>query len=174
MQSRYYIYMVFLCALFFVCGYKIGDASGYRDGYEYGYRFDCKEEIGDLYKQVKNQSQALKYTDSAIKIVSHLNDSLMRKEYFQKRFQDSVKWRENFSNDSVQLYKVSRKYADSLNKVTGGLIKNIVQDDGKMNLFGCLVEPYKKLVECQDNFNLQAQLKKRVELQKRSNKKGKK
>ena len=104
MQSRYYIYMVFLCALFFVCGYKIGDASGYRDGYEYGYRFDCKEEIGDLYKQVKNQSQALKYTDSAIKIVSHLNDSLMRKEYFQKRFQDSVKWRENFSNDSVQLF----------------------------------------------------------------------
>lgn len=173
LQSRYYIFMVILCALFFTCGYKIGDASGYKDGYEYGYRFDCKEEIGDLYKQVKNQSQALKYTDSAIKKVSHLNDSLMRKEYFQKRFQDSVKWRENYSFDSLKLSTVSRKYADSINNAVGGHVVNIVGDDGKINLFACSLEPYKKIRECQFGFDLRGELEKRVN-KKSSKKRGKK
>ena len=165
--------MAVLCALFFACGYKVGDSSGYKDGYNEGYRYDCKEEIGDLYKRVKNQSQALKYTDSVIKVVYHLNDSLMRKEYYQKRFEDSLKWIKRYSKDSVSLYKLSREYADSLNKATGGLIKNIVQDDGTMNLFGCFVEPYKKIPECQDGYNMQGRLKNRLKQQKSSKNKGK-
>lgn len=169
-KSRYYIFMVILCVLFFVCGYKIGDATGYNDGYEMGYRYDCKEEIADLYKQVKSHSQAVKYTDSVVKLVSHVNDSLMNREYYQKRYLDSVEWRKTYSIDSISLYKVSRMYADSLNAVTGGMIKNIVQDDGKINLFGCFVKPYIGIKECQDGYNLQAELRKRVEKTKISKK----
>ena len=48
-------------------GYKFGDSRGYADGFEIGYRYDCKDEIGLINDQVQAQSKALVYTDSALK-----------------------------------------------------------------------------------------------------------
>lgn len=137
-NTRYYIFMVVLCALFFACGYKIGDAGGYKAGYEDGYRYDCKDEISTLYSQVKATSKALNYTDSSMKKILHENDSLKRKEYYQKRFNDSLAVLNNFSSDSVKFAVAVKKYNDSLSKSLGlGYSTNFILDNGLVNKSIC-------------------------------------
>ena len=145
--------------LTFTVGYKIGDSRGYSDGYNEGYRYDCKEEIGTLYKQVKAHSKALYYTDSSIKLILHENDSLKRQEYYKKRHDDSLTWKNQYSQDSLKYHVVARIYADSLNKAVGGHVYNIIQDDGKRNVAACLLlKEYKNIDECKDGFDLRSRL----------------
>lgn len=33
-------------------GYKFGDSRGYSDGFEVGYRYDCKDEISLIHSQI--------------------------------------------------------------------------------------------------------------------------
>lgn len=158
-KTKYYIFMVILCALFFVCGYKYGDSRGYEDGFNEGYRYDCKDEIGTLYKQVKANSKALEFTDSSMRKILHENDSLKRQEYYKKRHADSLAWLDQFSKDSLKYSVVAKKYSDSLNKVVGGHVLNIVQSDGKRNLFACMMfKEYRELQECKDGFNIRSRL----------------
>ena len=169
-KTRYYIAMVVLCALFFACGYKYGDSRGFLAGYNEGYRFDCKDEIFTLYEQVKATSKALNYTDSSMKKILHENDSLKRKEYYQKRHDDSVRIWNQYSIDSVKYHVVARKYADSLNKAVGGYVGNIIQDNGRVNPICVLFDFYKNLPECQDGFNLRVKLDKMIKKTKRGKK----
>ena len=150
-KSKYYIFMVILCAVFFACGYKIGDATGYNDGYEMGYRFDCKEEIGLIYQQVKAQGVALNYTDSTIKKVMRVNDSLMHKEYFQKRFAESVKRKKQYIQDSIKYSSFVKRYNDSIAEYLGTVSTNFITDDGRVNVLMCMSasSPYSSLKECE-------------------------
>lgn len=142
--------MVILCALFFACGYKIGDATGYNEGYEMGYRYDCKDEIGLIYKQVKAQGVALDYTDSTIKKVMRVNDSLMHKEYYQKRFAEKIKSKEKFRQDSLKYSVYAKRYNDSIARYFGEKYPtNFILDDGRVNVLLCVYEPYSTLKECQ-------------------------
>ena len=150
--------MVVLCALFFACGYKIGDAGGYKAGYEEGYRYDCKDEISTLYSQVKATSKALNYTDSSLKKILHENDSLKRKEYYQKRFNDSLAYSRQFNKDSVKYSSVARIYSDSLNNAVGGSVLNIIQPNGRVNRVCLLLSKYRDLPECKDGFDIRKKL----------------
>ena len=153
--------MVVLCALFFACGYKVGDSSGYKDGYEVGYRYDCKEEIGTIYNQVQSQSRALSYTDSVIKKVMRENDSLKRKEYYQKRLEDSLAVVNTFTLDSVKYSKVAKKLSDSLSKAVGLYSVNVIQSNGQRNELICAFHPaFKNLKECRGEFNVREKLDK--------------
>lgn len=160
-DSKYYIFMVILCGLFFACGYKVGDSSGYKDGYTEGYRYDCKDEIGTIYKQVKAQTKAIAFTDSSMKRILHENDSLKRKEYYQKRFQDSVAILNKFKIDSIKYASVVKAYNDSLSEALGlGYSTNFILHDGYVNLSICFA--YKDIAECQDGFNIRKVLQTKI------------
>lgn len=148
-------------------GYKIGDARGYKDGYEIGYRYDCKDEIGVIYNQVEAQSKAIAFTDSALKKILHENDSLKRQEYYKKRFEDSLVIANQFSIDSVRYSKVARQYSDSLNKAVGGHVTNIIQADGKINRVCILLSKYRSLDECKDGFDIRQKLDEKLGHKKR-------
>lgn len=158
-DSKYYIFMVVLCVLFFASGYKVGDSSGYQNGYEVGYRYDCKEEIATIYSQVKAQTKAIAYTDSSMRRILHENDSLKRKEYYQKRFEDSIAFANSFSLDSIKYAKAAKQLSDSLCEAVGSYKTNVIQANGQRNFFVCTVmEKFKKLPECQDGFDVRAKL----------------
>lgn len=139
-------------------GYKYGDSVGYAAGYEEGYRYDCKDEIGLIYNQVEAQSKAIAFTDSALKKILHENDSLKRQEYYKKRFEDSLVIANQFSIDSVRYSKVARQYSDSLNNAVGGHVTNIIQADGKVNRVCVLLSKYRSLNECKDGFDIRSRL----------------
>ena len=139
-------------------GYKYGDFRGYEAGYNEGYLYDCREEINVLYDRVRNQTKALNFTDSAIKFVIHQNDSLMRKEYYQKRYLDSLNSHSRYSIDSLRYHKVAKIYSDSLNKAVGGSFLNIIQADGQVNRVCALLPKYRDLVECKDGFDIKSRL----------------
>lgn len=173
-DSKYYIFMAVLCALFFACGYKVGDSSGYKDGYNDGYRYDCKEEISSIYKQVKSQSKFLDYADSAIKNVIRQNDSLRDPWTYAKRYADSVAWAKRFNDDTLKYSVVSRLYSDSVNKVIGGSITNFIQQNGTVCRVCCdYLSEYRSLRECQDGFDIKKVLDSKLKAQ-RTSKKGKK
>ena len=155
------ILLVFiLVTLAFTCGYKVGDSRGYADGYNEGYRYDCKEEIAELYERVRSQSKALEYTDSSMKRILHQNDSLMHKEYFQKRHADSVARVERQLADSVRYHVVAKKYNDSLCSALGMKYPtNFVLENGMVNRTLCLfVNDFKGLAECGEGFDLRSRL----------------
>ena len=135
--------------LMFTVGYKIGDSRGYSDGYNEGYRYDCKEEIGQLYKQVKSQSKALEYTDSMIKNVMRMNDSLRNKEEFQRIAEERLERERVDSINRAKYSKYAARYNDSINKKVGGYVNNFVMEDGRINLLVCRVKPYSTLKECE-------------------------
>ena len=133
----------------FVVGYKVGENIGYNDGYDVGYRYDCKEEIGLLYNQVKSHSRALEYTDSTIKKVMRLNDSLRNKEEFQRIAEERLERERVDSINRAKYSKYAARYNDSINKKVGGYVKNFVMEDGRLNLLVCGVKPYNTLKECE-------------------------
>ena len=135
--------------LAFTLGYKMGDSRGYADGYNEGYRYDCKEEIGLLYKQVKSQSKALDYTDSTIKMVMRLNDSLRSKEEFQRIAEERLERERVDSINRAKYSKYAARYSDSVNNEVGGYVSNFVMADGRVNLLVCGVKPYNTLKECE-------------------------
>lgn len=170
-DSRYYICMAVLCALFFACGYKVGDSSGYKDGYNEGYRYDCKEEIASIYKQVKAQSKFLEYSDSAIKNVIRQNDSLKDPRTYARRYADSVAWAKRFHADTLKYSVVSRLYSDSINKVVGGSINNFIQQNGSVCNVCCeRLSVYRGLRECQDGFDIKKVLDAKLKAQRKSKK----
>lgn len=155
--SKFFLVLIILVVAF-TLGYKMGDANGYSDGYKVGYLYDCKAEISLMNDQVQAQSKALVYTDSALKRILRENDSLKRKEYYQKRYNDSLKFADQFSKDSLRYSKIAKEYADSLNLAVGGHIINIVQADGRMNRICSLLPKYRELRECKDGFDLRSLL----------------
>lgn len=157
-KTKYYVFLVILCALFFVCGYKYGDSMGYEDGYNEGYRYDCKEEIGLLYKQVKANSIALDYTDSTIKRVYRENDSLKNKELYQKRFERKLQYEKKFAKDSVKYAKYVKIYNDSLMRVVEPHLSNIVRPDGSANDMACLFFDL-KIRECEYGWHISSSIK---------------
>lgn len=163
-----------LCVVSFFIGHKVGDSKGYADGYNEGYRYDCKEEIAAIYKQVKAQSKVLEFTDSAMKRVFRENDSLKRKDYYQKKFRDSVEWHDRFHVDSLRYSVVARQYSDSLNKAVGGFVNNFIYENGSVCAICCeRLSMYRGLRECQDGFDIQKVLDAKLKAQRKS-KKGKK
>lgn len=150
-KTQIFLLIVIFSSLSFVVGHKIGDSRGYEDGYNEGYRYDCKEEIGLIYKQVKAQGKALEYTDSTIKKVMRVNDSLMHKEYYRKRYDDSVKYAKKYVRDSVKYSGYVKRYNDSIAKFLGTVSTNFIGDDGRVNVLMCMSpsSPYAKLKECE-------------------------
>lgn len=156
--SKIFLSLIAL-VLTFIVGYKMGDAHGYSDGYEVGYRYDCKEEIATIYSQVKAQTKAIAFTDSSMRRILHENDSLKRKEYYQKRYEDSIALVNTFMLDSVKYSKVAKKLSDSLSLAVGSYPINVIQSNGKRNYFICnFNEKFKKVAECQDGFDIRSKL----------------
>ncbi|MBR3073598.1 hypothetical protein [Fibrobacter sp.] len=150
-KTQIFLLVSIFSALSFLVGHKIGDARGYEDGYNEGYRYDCKEEIAAIYKQVKAQSKALEYTDSTIKKVMHVNDSLMHKEYFQKRYNDSLRQAKIDSQNVVRYGSFAKRYNDSIARFLGEKYPtNFILEDGRVNVLMCMSpsSPYANLKEC--------------------------
>ena len=172
-KSHIILLISILCSVSFLVGHKVGDSQGYADGYNEGYRYDCKDEIAAIYKQVKSQSKFLEYSDSAIKAVIRQNDSLKDPRTYAKRYADSVAWAKRFHADTLKYSVVSRLYSDSINKVVGGLINNFVQQNGSVCSVCCeRLSMYRGLRECQDGFDIKKVLDAKLKAQRKS-KKGK-
>lgn len=81
-------FAVVALAVGFIFGSKYGDAAGYEAGFTEGYRYDCKEEIANIYDQVKNLSKSLEFTKSNLVLKAGENDSLrweIRRAELQKK-----------------------------------------------------------------------------------------
>ena len=138
-----------ISVLMFTVGYKNGDSRGYSDGYNEGYRYDCKEEIGLLYKQVKSQSRALEYTDSTIRKVQRINDSLMHKEFFQRQAEKRIEIAREDSMNREKYSSFAKRYNDSIARHVGEKYPtNFILEDGRVNVLWCGSEPYSGLKEC--------------------------
>ena len=137
----------------FTVGYKYGDSNGYDAGYTEGYRYDCREEIGNLYEQVKATKKAVEFTDRQLKILAHENDSLKNPAYAQQRYADSIAERKKFTEDSLKNWKIAKRKNDSLAKHIG-YNSNIYTDDGRFNPMACISpEIEKKVAECAKHKN---------------------
>ena len=153
-------------------GYKFGDSRGYADGFEIGYRYDCKDEIGLINEQVQAQSKALVYTDSALKRILRENDSLKRKEYYQKRYNDSISLVNQFSTDSSKYYRVARQYNDSVIAAVGSYPTNFILENGTVNKTLCMFAgEFKRLAECRSDFDLRSRLENKLKKKKGRKKK---
>lgn len=153
-------------------GYKYGDSVGYADGYNVGYLYDCKDEIGLINDQVQAQSKALVYTDSALKRILRENDSLKRKEYYQKRYNDSISLVNQFSTDSSKYYRVARQYNDSLIAAIGSYPTNFILENGTVNKTLCMFAgEFKRLAECRSDFDLRSRLENKLKKKKGRKKK---
>lgn len=136
--------------IFFAVGYKVGGNIGYNEGYDIGYRYDCKEEISAIYKQVKSQSKALEYTDSAIRRVHRVNDSLMHKEYYQRQAEKRIQMAREDSLNKVKYSSYAKRYNDSIARKVGEKYPtNFILEDGRVNVLWCGSEPYSGLKECE-------------------------
>lgn len=152
-------------------GFKYGDSRGYEAGYNEGYRYDCKEEIAELYTKVKHQTTALLFTDSVIRSVFHENDSLKRKEFYQKRYEDSIAISNRFSFDSLRYARVATLYSDSVAKSLGVSSVNLVQSNGRINPFVCsFVKAYRDIDECKDGFGIISRLEAKIRKSKKRKK----
>lgn len=153
-KTKYYVFMVILCALFFVCGYKYGDSMGYEDGYNEGYRYDCRDEIALLYKRVKSQSTAIDAMNAKTRVLARENDSLKHKEKYYLFAKERLQLQKQFKKDSVIYYKSVRAVNDSLTKVTG--FRDIIAPNGRPNPGVCASYPsLVGLRECSPSFRLQ-------------------
>lgn len=148
-KTQIFLLIIIFSALFFIFGYKFGDARGYEDGYNEGYRYDCKEEIGLIYKQVKAQGKALEYTDSAVRYVMRENDSLKKKETYQRMEAERIEREHVDSLNRSKYSKYAARYNDSINKKVGGFVNNFILEDGRVNVLVCGVKPYNTLKECE-------------------------
>lgn len=160
-DSKYYIFMAFLCALFFACGYKVGDSSGYKDGYNEGYRYDCKEEIASIYKQVKAQNQFIESVRTYSQKVAVENDYIKNAKRYEhnrkiviaeNRRLDSL--RRKYELDSAKYSDLARKYDDSLAIVTG--FRGIVRADGSADSAICALwsADLGNLAECKPGWHV--------------------
>lgn len=163
-------FLALVCVvLAFTVGYRIGDSRGYTDGYNEGYRYDCKEEIADLYKRVKNQSKALDYTDSTIRLILRENDSLKRKEHYQKRHEERLDYLKRFADDSVKYYKYVKKYNDSLQRVIEPHINNLVRADGSVDQGVCMFFEI-DIPECADGWHISSTMEQKKSSSRKSRK----
>lgn len=143
-STKYYIFMVVLCLLFFVVGYKYGDVRGYEDGFNIGYQYDCRDELEHLHDRVSNQSSLLVFTDSVVKSVLRQNDSL--KNWFVAESLHRA-----FVRDSLKNWKVARKKNNELRKKTGTSLSNVYGADGRFNPLSCLVDArLRSLEQCRE------------------------
>ena len=157
------LFFIGVAMMVFSIGYKIGDARGYDAGYTEGYRYDCREEIGNLYEQVKNTKKAVEFTDKQLKILAHENDSLKNPAYAQQRYADSIAERKKFTEDSLKNWKIARRKNDSLAKHIG-YNSNIYTDDGHFNPMACISpEIEKKVAECAKHKNFIQMFRKQPE-----------
>ena len=157
------LFILGIAMMVFSIGYKIGDARGYEAGYTEGYRYDCREEIGNLYEQVKLQKKVTDFTSENLKKLLHENDSLKNPVYAQKRYEDSLAILRQYSEDSLRNWKDARRKNDSLAKIVGSNT-NIYNDDGKFNPFACLSpEIEKKVAECAKHKNFIQMFRKQSE-----------
>jgi hypothetical protein len=169
--SKFFLALIILVVAF-TLGYKMGDANGYSDGYKVGYLYDCKSEIGLINDQVQAQSKALVYTDSALKRILRENDSLKRKEYYQKRYNDSISLVNQFSTDSSKYYRVARQYNDSVIAAIGSYPTNFILENGTVNKTLCMFAgEFKRLAECRSDFDLRSRLENKLKKKKGRKKK---
>lgn len=127
-----------LVMMAFSIGYKVGDSRGYTDGYNEGYRYDCKDEIAALYEQVKSQKKVTDFAQESIRNVLRENDSLKNPALAKRRYDDSVAWHKQYSEDSIKNFKSARFKNDSLSSLTGQRLR-YYNDNGKFNFMNCLV-----------------------------------
>ena len=104
------LFILGIAMMVFSIGYKIGDARGYDAGYTEGYRYDCREEIGNLYEQVKNTKKAVEFTDKQLKVLSRENDSLRNPRVFNE-------FQEKYHEDTLKFGRIAEKRNDSLKKI---------------------------------------------------------
>lgn len=143
-----YLLLLSVVIMAFAVGFRVGGAKGYDAGYTEGYRFDCKEEISELYSVVKEQKKAVEFVEKRIDNLTRENDSLKRPGVY-----DSMYVR--FARDSVKYYKVSRRKNDSLRSVTGSSVRNVILDNGKVNSVACLIDSkLKNLPECKPGWRV--------------------
>lgn len=105
-----FLLVLILLVVVYTLGYKLGDSHGYADGYTEGYRYDCKDEIGMLYKRVKAQGKVIEFAQESIRKTIHENDSLRDPATAKRRYDDSVAWRKKYSSDSLKYWKKARDY----------------------------------------------------------------
>lgn len=140
------IQFVFVCLAFvamaFTIGYRVGDSRGYEAGYIEGYRYDCREEIANLYDQVKANRKFIESANETIRNTLRENDSLKNPQLYQKRYQDSLNFAARFSADSAKNWKRARRQNDSIMKALGKGYgyANFIQPDGRVNIGLCMLD----------------------------------
>lgn len=84
---------------FFFAGYGLGsldgDSKGYDSGFKDGYRYDCREEIANLYDQVKELNKAQFYLKEQVRSMYREKDSLafeLSREALRKRGSERADW----------------------------------------------------------------------------------
>lgn len=135
--SRNLLALIILCVTFIV-GFKIGGYRGFKQGYDEGYRYDCKEEISAIYKRVKSQSEIVRSLRAQSIRNQFENDSLRQNERFKYRQvlremynEESERRKQKYLRDSAMYYPYVVKYRDSLVDVYG--LRGIIRNDGSSN-----------------------------------------
>lgn len=139
--SRTLLALIILCVTFIV-GYNIGGYRGFKQGYNEGYRYDCKEEISAIYKRVKSQSEIVRSLRAQSIRNQFENDSLKDNEKFKQRQvlremyqEESNRRREKFVRDSVEYFEDVVRYNDSLGSSSVGY--RLVRFDGTASTETC-------------------------------------
>lgn len=155
--SRTLLALIVLCVTFIV-GVKIGGYRGFKQGYDEGYRYDCKEEISAIYKRVKSQSGIVRTLRAQSIRNQFENDSLKNNEQFKQRqvlramyLEEAERRKQKYLSDSVKYYPYVVKYRDSLVDVYG--LRGIVKNDGSPNLDLCEVWKL-KAPECRPGWHI--------------------
>ena len=121
----------------FAAGYKIGDTRGFQDGYEYGYTFDCRDEIRSLKATHEDLKKAVDFTREKAYQVQEENSRLKHRESLlaqnPKLVEDSIRnaSRVKFLEDSLAKNKV---YGVRVDPYTGKLddgVKKLLDAAGK-------------------------------------------
>lgn len=123
--SKFVFPLAFALVSFFVgygLGGRIGDSRGYDSGFKDGYRYDCREEIANLYDQVKELNKAQFYLKEQLRLINRAKDSLafeLSREALRKRGSERADW--SFSQlDSAKKAQLSPEIRETLKHLTSG------------------------------------------------------
>lgn len=123
--SKFVFPLAFALVSFYVgygLGGRIGDSRGYDSGFKDGYRYDCREEIANLYDQVKELNKAQFYLKEQVRSMYREKDSLafeLSREALRKRGSERADW--SYSQlDSAKKAQMSPEIRETLKHLTSG------------------------------------------------------
>lgn len=123
--SKFFLPLAFALVSFFLgygLGGRIGDSKGYDAGFKDGYRYDCREEIANLYKQVKELSKTQYYLNEQLRSMYREKDSLafeLSREALRKRGSERADW--SYSQlDSAKKAQLSPEIIEMMKQLNSG------------------------------------------------------